>query len=209
MSSEHADGLAEIVPDDFTEYYPGDTIAECLEYAHRQAPTSTPASEVKRCPTCGTQRVYPRGTDASAGPPREYDSAYKCARGHRFDDPVFGDPEELDLDADVGEEDTDTEDEEDPFVWVDPEDLAEPPLTRQLAALDDDTLAALAIYCYRPWNHTEADPSYRELSRIFPYSRDWVGPRVREWKDGGHREKVADPRPPLTTAAGAEGVSAE
>ena len=215
MSSEHADGegLAEVVPDDFTDYYPGDTIAECLEYAHRQAPTSTPPDEVKRCPTCGTQRVYPRGTDASAGPPREYDSAYKCARGHRFDDPVVGDPEELDLDADEGEEDTDTEDEdeEDPFVWVSEEDLAEPPLSRQLQALDDDVLAALAIYCYRPWHHTEADPSYRDLGRIFPYSRDWVGERVREWKRGEHREKVADPRRCVTVAgaAGAEGVSAE
>ena len=219
MSSEHADaeGLAEVVPDDFTDYYPGDTIAECLEYAHRQAPTSTPSDEVKRCPYCASRRVYPRGTDGSVGPPREYETEYKCASGHRFDDPVYGDPEELDLreeDTDDSGEDTDGGDggdEEDPFVWVSEDDLAEPPLPRQLATLDDDTLAALAICCYRPWHHTAEDPSYRDLGRIFPYSRDWVGERVREWKRGEHREKVADPRRCVTVAGagGAEGVPAE
>jgi hypothetical protein len=192
MSSETGDGLAEIVPDDFTDHYPGDTIAECLEYAHRQAPTTTPADEAKRCPTCGTQRVYPK-SDRSMGPKTDRKSgSYVCSERHHFDDPVYGDPEELDLDDEEGD---DTDSDADPFVWVSEEDLAEPPLTRQLAALDDETLAALAIFLYRPWNHTEADPSYRELGRIFPYSRTWVGDRVREWKGGEHRDLVADPRP--------------
>ena len=204
MSSENADGLADVVPDDFLDTWGASTYEEALARAE-QAPTTTPDEELPRCPTCGTQRVYPRGTADTMGPPSQYDSEYKCARGHRFDDPAYGDPEELDLDAD--DTDEDTEPESDPFVWVSEEDLAEPPLPRQLVALDDDTLAALAIYCYRPWNHTEADPSYRELGRIFPYSRDWVGERVREWKRGEHREKVADPRPRVS--ADAEGVAAE
>ena len=201
MSSENDDGRpAEVVPDDFLDTWGASTYKEALEKAE-QAPTTTPSDEVKRCPTCGSQRVYPRGTAASAGPPREYDAAYKCARGHRFDDPVYGDPSDLDLD-----EEGDGGTEADPFVWVSEEDLAEPPLARQLATLDDDVLAALAIYCYRPWE--EAGPSYRTLATIWPYSSDWIGDRVREWKDGDHREKVADPRPPLTTAD-AEGVAAE
>ena len=204
MSSENADGLADVVPDDFLDTWGASTYEEALARAE-QAPTTTPDEELPRCPTCGTQRVYPRGTAETMGPPREHDAEYKCARGHRFDDPVYGDPEELDLDADDTDDDTDTDG--DPFVWVDPEDLAEPPLARQLATLDDETLTALAIYCYRPWE--EAGPSYRTLATIWPYSSDWIGDRVREWKDGEHREKVADPRPPLTTAAGAEGVAAE
>jgi hypothetical protein len=226
MSSEHADaeGLAEVVPDDFTDYYPGDTIAECLEYAHRQAPTSTPSDEVKRCPTCGTQRVYPRGTDASTGPPREHEEAYICTNRHRFEDPVYGDPEDLDLreeeepdsegdEADTDGEDTDGEDtdgddQEDKMEDTkpdthtddeepDPDDQedTEDPVARRLGTLDDDTLAAIAIYCYRPWNHTDADPTYQEIAGRLPYSRQWVGERVREWKDGGHRQKVPDPRP--------------
>jgi hypothetical protein len=209
MSSDSADGeaspLDELVPDDFLDTWGAATYTEALKKAE-QAPTTTPEDELPRCPVCGTQRVYPRGVKGSAGQAREYDSDYVCSERHHFDDPVYGDPDDLDLD----DEGDDTAGEPaDPFVWVDEEDLAEPPLTRQLQALDDDTLAALAIYCYRPWGHTEADPSYRELGRIFPYSRDWVGERVREWKRGEHREKVADPRPPLTTAAGAEGVAAE
>lgn len=61
---------------------------------------------------------------------------------------------------------------------------------RLLADADDATLTALAVYLYRPWEHTDADPSYRELSTLFPYSRDWVGERVRAWKDGEFRDLV-------------------
>jgi hypothetical protein len=213
MSSDGADGeaspLDEVVPDDFLDTWGASTYEEALERAE-QAPTTTPDDELPRCPVCGTQRVYPRGTKGSAGQDRENDTDYVCSDRHHFSNPVYGDPEELDL----REEDTDGADggdEVDPFVWVSEEDLAEPPLTRQLAALNDDVLAALAIYCYRPWHHTAEDPSYRDLGRIFPYSRDWVGERVREWKRGEHREKVADPRRCVTVggAAGAEGVSAE
>jgi hypothetical protein len=164
--------------------------------------------------------VYPRGTDASTGPPREHEERYICTNRHRFDDPVYGDPADLDLreeeeepdsegdEADTDGEDTDPDVQEDkmddtkPDTHTDDEEpdpddrsAAEDPVARRLGTLDDDTLAAIAIFCYRPWNHTDAEPSYRDIADSLPYSRDWVGSKVREWRDGDHREKVPDPRP--------------
>jgi hypothetical protein len=49
------------------------------------------------------------------------------------------------------------------------------------------------IYLYRPWSPT--GPSYRDLESILPYSSDWVGDRVRAWKDGEYHDLVRDPRP--------------
>jgi hypothetical protein len=76
-----------------------------------------------------------------------------------------------------------------------------------LAELDDRRLAALVIYLYRPWSPT--GPSYRDLESVVPYSSDWVGARVRAWKDGEFRTLVRDPRPRVSLAIDAEEVSAE
>jgi hypothetical protein len=190
-----------IAPDDLPQRVDADveTIDEAVEWLHKFGGSSTPPEERPRCPECQSQRVYPRDTDTSDGPPRDYDTPYVCANRHHFDDPVYLDPEEVDHGA--------AEEESDPFVWVTPDDLEEPPLRRQLAELDDRRLAALVIYLYRPWSPT--GPSYRDLESILPYSSDWVGDRVRAWKDGDHRDLVRDPRPRVTIATDAEEVSAE
>jgi len=196
----------EVVPDEFVDSWGASSVEEALEKAE-EAPTTTPADERKRCPVCATQRVYPKPNkgDQSTRKPGEY----VCTNRHHFDDPVFGDPADLDLreeeeepDSEGDGEDTDGEDtdgdthtdDEEPDSEGDGEDT-EDPVARRLGTLDDDTLAAIAIYCYRPWNHTDADPTYRDIAERLPYSRQWVGERVREWKDGHHREKVPDPRP--------------
>lgn len=50
-----------------------------------------------------------------------------------------------------------------------------------------------AIRLYRPWDD-EADSTYREVADVIEgYSDKWVGARVREWKDGKHRDLVSDP----------------
>jgi hypothetical protein len=175
--------IEEIAPDDFTESYPGDTIDDCLNYAHRQAPTTTPESELPKCPVCRTRRVYSKTSKETGG--ETVDSDYRCANRHHFDNPVYAEP----------------------FEWVDADDLEEPPLRRRLAELDDRRLAALVIYLYRPWSPT--GPSYRDLGSILPYSSDWVGDRVRAWKDGEYRDLVRDPRPRVSLAIDAEEVSAE
>jgi hypothetical protein len=208
-----SDDPREVVPDEFVESWGAASVEEALEKAE-QAPTTTPTDERKRCPVCATQRVYPKPSkgDQSTRKPGEY----VCANRHHFDDPVYGDPEDLDLREEEGEpdfegdgEDTDADDQEEKMEDTKPdshtddeepgseggEEDTENPVARRLGTLDDDTLAAIAIYCYRPWGHTDADPTYQEIAGRLPYSRQWVGERVREWKDGDHREAVPDPRP--------------
>jgi hypothetical protein len=51
-----------------------------------------------------------------------------------------------------------------------------------------------AIRACKPWEDADG-LSYAEASRLVDYSREWVGNRVREWRDDHqHRELVADPR---------------
>jgi len=89
------------------------------------------------------------------------------------------------------------DDPEAAFRWVGDVgvDLEEPPVRRRLEQLDDDELAALAIVLYSPWHHTDDDPSHRDLAKVFPYSRNWIGKQIRAWRDGEFRDLVADPRP--------------
>jgi hypothetical protein len=179
--------IDDIAPDDFLSTWGASTYEQAIEKAE-QAPTTTPDSELPRCPVCGTQRVYPRGTKGSAGQGRENDTDYVCSDRHHFDDPVFGDP-----DGDVEDDEPGEEADRDPFEWVAADELAEPPLRRLLDDADKETLTALALYCYRPWE--DAGPSYQELGEFFGYSRQWVGERVRGWRDGEYRDLVPDPRP--------------
>ena len=232
-----------VVPEEFLENWDASSVDEALRKA-AQAPTTTPAEERPRCPVCGTLRVSPRPTDTSDGPPQQHDGAYVCRERHYFSDPVYGDPDDLELreaddtEAEDGDEDeeelveateaktetkseteteTDTDTDEDAVKHTDTdsktdtdddeedrEEHTEDRVARRLATLDHDVLVALAIYCHRPWGHTDQDPSYEEIAESLPYSRGWVGQRVREWKDGKHRDKVADPRPQFAAGGGGE-----
>jgi hypothetical protein len=50
-----------------------------------------------------------------------------------------------------------------------------------------------AIRLYKPWDDSN-DTTYREVADVIDeYSKSWVSNRVREWKDGEHRDLVADP----------------
>jgi len=184
--------LDRIAPDDLPERVDADveTIDGAVEYLHKFGSSSTSYEDRPRCPECGTIRIGPAtGPTQQTHDGTDYD--YRCTNWHRFDDPA---PPlaEVDDDADeVGRESDESDDG--PFRWLDADDLAEPPLRRRLEQLDDRSLTALAIFLYRPWE--PAGPSYRDLATIWPYSSDWIGDRVRAWKDGGHRDLVADPRP--------------
>ncbi len=194
MSESRDRPLDRIAPDGLVEQVDGaETVDDAIAYLHKFGDSTTPREQRPRCPDCGTVRIAPLpGYDDQ----RETDAAYKCDHGHRFDTPapplaeVDDDFDLADLD---GFEGADDESDDDPFEWVDDDELEEPPLARQLEALDDRTLTALAIYCYAPWE--DAGPSYRELKTVFPYSRQWIGERVRAWRDGEYRDLVADPRP--------------
>jgi len=178
-----------IAPNGFVDAYPGRTVDECLAYAHRQAPSTTPASDTPLCPACGSQRVRRRNAHKTKDQlQKDADPDWNCKNCREF----FEDPEYrgFDLPRRV----------EDDFEYVDGSDLAEPPFTRQLAQLDDDVLAVLAIYCYAPW-WPGTGMTGPELAEVFPYGPSWIQARVREWRDGAYRDLVADPRPRLDCGA--------
>jgi len=189
--------IDEIAPDDFLSTWGVSTYEEAFERAE-QAPTTTPDDEIKRCPhaDCLSQRIRRKpGYDDQ----HQIDTEYVCTACRRhFDDPIVGEPDDagelIVVDTSDGPGEL-AEPDADAFEWVSEDDLAEPPVGRRLEQLDDRSLTALAIVLYAPWHHTDDDPSYRDLGTVFPYSRDWVGERVRAWKDGEHRDLVADPRP--------------
>lgn len=50
-----------------------------------------------------------------------------------------------------------------------------------------------AIRLYEPWND-EKQTSYKDVASVIEgYKKSWVGDRMKEWRDGEHRELVADP----------------
>lgn len=55
-------------------------------------------------------------------------------------------------------------------------------------------LTKVAIRLYQPWDE-ESDTSYEDVaSAIVDRGESWVGNRVREWRNGKHRDLVPDPR---------------
>ena len=51
-----------------------------------------------------------------------------------------------------------------------------------------------SIRLYEPWND-DNDTTYTDVARVIEgYKKSWVGDRVKEWRDGEHRELVPDPR---------------
>ena len=181
--------IDEIAPSEWLKEKWGTTEPEAaIEMAEAARTSSDPPH--KRCPACRSRRVFRKSNDHQ---PQKVDTdwvCHNCQPRYHFEEPIVGDP-------DGG------------CDWVDADDLEAPPLRRQLAALDDDALAALAILLYRPWNHAETDPSYRDLASVFPYSRVWIGDHIRAWKAGDRRDLVAAPRVRVDLSAGVEEVEAE
>lgn len=59
--------------------------------------------------------------------------------------------------------------------------------------LERRELIKVAIRLYKPWDDSN-DVNYNEVARaIEAREKSWVGNRVREWKNGEHRDLVADP----------------
>lgn len=69
----------------------------------------------------------------------------------------------------------------------DEEEVLEPEEVERLEAIK------YAIRLYQPWDD-EKQHTYEEVAEVLDeYSHAWVGNRVREWRDGEHRELVPDP----------------
>ena len=186
-----------VVPDGFCDAWGADTIPEALAIAEG-APGTTPNEEKPRCnePGCWTTRLHVK--TASRDIPNQVDTKYRCYNGHHFDDPrpPIGEcPREYALKwLDDQQRRRGIHIKTMPintgFEWC--TDLKDPDeRTPVLSQLDDETLTALAIRAYEPWR--DGGPSYREIASVMPYSRWWVGERVRAWGDGEHRDLVPDP----------------
>lgn len=49
-----------------------------------------------------------------------------------------------------------------------------------------------AIRAVKPWDD-DAGMDYRDAAGLVDYAKTWVGDRVRDWRDGEHRDLVPDP----------------
>lgn len=51
----------------------------------------------------------------------------------------------------------------------------------------------VAVRLYKPWKD-ETEHTQREVAKAVDYSHVWVGERLREWRDGEHRDLVPHPK---------------
>jgi len=170
-----------------------DTVDEALAYASRCLSSSTDPAEQQRCPECESRRVILRagrwGTDDS--------SKYKCdGCGTRFDRALPPLSRVKDDEPDDDEPDDDTMNTtHTAFEWIETDDLADASTRGEshvLRGLTEQARVELTLRLYKPW--TDDGPSYREIAKLLPNSRYWVGARVREW----HRELVPGPWPTVS-----------
>ena len=185
MGATEWDDPHDILPESFRERYREcDTVEQALRKAERREST-TPDDERRKCKVCGSHRLKKKIKRREVVNRRP--EKFVCTTcGEHQDDPITpNDPDTM--------HGTATHDDRKPFDWTTAHDLEDPDERAPvLSQLDEETLTALAIRAYAPWS--DAGPSYRELGAVLPYSRQWVGERVRAWRDGEHRDLVADPR---------------
>lgn len=183
-----------VVPESFLDDYDADTIPEALETAERR-PSTTDPDDLSRCPECGSTQIKRKvAHDHSDRQPGNWRCT--CCWRH-FDDPAHGM---------IPRENRGT-----PFSWIDDDDLHDAEdrteLQPPLAQLDEDALVTAVIRLYQPWR--EAGPSYRDLAPYTPYTREWVGSRIRAWRDGEYRDLVPDPTAEQTCVSQENGEPAE
>ena len=188
-----------ILPECFKREYGGcQSVDEALRVAENE-PSTTPEDERRRCPVCGSRRL--RRKTASRDTPNARPEDWKCTSCYwHFDNPITpNDPDTM--------HGTATHDDRKPFDWMNSNRLEDPDeRAPALSQLDDETLTALAIRAYEPWS--DGGRSYSEIAAVLPYSRWWVGERVRGWKRGEYRDLVADPREQPSVDVTADGSTA-
>ena len=195
-----------------------DELAEALRLAERQRST-TDYDTMPRCPECLTTELKIKSQSGYTSATSKGD--YGChGCGAHFDEPrapLAEHPVEhawkwlLDQQTSRSAY-LDTMPMNTPFEWLsnceltDPAERGSSPLFDH-PALDDATLTELAIRLYRPWS--DGGPSYRTLADLFPYSRTWIGDRVREWRDGEHRDLVERPGPTVDDESDATALATD
>lgn len=194
----------DLIPETFKrEYRSFESVRDALEHQER-LPSSTPEAARARCPDCGSTSITPHNTAPDGGPAP---ADWKCTECKTwFDDPEKPTMNDYDTKKSTRfrwnrEEDILLPENRsalgaapDDFEWVAQDDLKDPDergMNALFAGLDRETLLAVTIVLREPWR--DSGPSYPEIAELLPYADSWVGHRVREWRDGEHRDLVPDP----------------
>jgi hypothetical protein len=173
----------DLVPQAFKNTFPEhDTVRDALRHAERLKSSTPPEDRAGTCPECDSISISPIGTGQREGSANDW----KCNEcEHRFTDPNEPDMNRYNHTAHYR------------FQFLDEDDLVDPDrrtaLDPPFADVARDTAVAIAILLRRPWREEGERRSYGEIARYLPYEDSWVGHRVREWRDGEHRELVPDP----------------
>ena len=188
-----------IVPDSFKERFSGcDTVEEALEIAARRHST-TEDGERERCPYCLSIQVSSKPNKRRS--PQQKPGKYRCRhQGCRCHFDQTADETTIAM----------TDDRADAFDWIVPENLADPEergFSPLFDGLDEMVRVELALRLYRPWS--DDGPAYRTLAELFPNSHEWIGSRVRAWKDGEYRDLVEDPRATVDSDSGDDAIAAD
>ena len=189
--------IREIAPSDFTDRWEADSFGEALEKAERANPYGP--DEQARCPTCLS--VQQRKKRRKSRMEHRIETEWKCLSCHSHHDtllpPLAERPVERAyawlLDQQRRRDPDKTMPVNTPFEWTSRTDLKDPsdrlPVVAELPKRD---VEALAIHLRRPWSDDDG-LAYSEIAEWLPYSRQWVGERIRAWRDGDLRDLVADP----------------
>jgi hypothetical protein len=177
-----------IIPEQFRERYgDSETVADALRRASSR-PSTTSLDERPRCPECNSTHVSAKPSEMR-GNGNGRDGGFRCGKSDcmaHFEEPVYN--------TAIPMNDTRAL----TFDWIDPEELDDPDtrsaLDSPFADADRETAVALAILLRRPWRDEDERRNYPEIARYLPYADSWVGHRVREWRDGDHRDLVGAPR---------------
>lgn len=176
MGAEDWDDPHDLIPDQFREQFAdSETVAAALRRAE-SLPSSTPDSDRSCCPGCYSVAITPK-MDTIGEQPNRRAGAWKCTEcQEHFSEPLNMNPKAT------------------AFEWIDPDDLPDADARERLTPsldVDRETAVRYALLLRAPWRDDEP-LSYPEIAAALPYKDSWVGHRVREWRDGEHRELVAD-----------------
>ena len=185
---------------DFPERWGCDTFRAALSRAEN-SPSTTDYDTFERCPSCLSIKIRRKADHVEMSHKRQ--TEYKCTAvgcGEHFNEPwppIAECPVEralrwLDDQQERRDKHIKTMPVNTVFEWC--SDLKDPDDRESIipfADVERERAVELAIRMREPW--TDGGPSYDTIAELLPYEDSWVGHRVREWRDGEHRDLVADP----------------
>jgi len=170
-------------PDAFCEEWGADTVAEALAAAE-DAPSTTPAADMRRCKFCGSRKL--RKKKANYNIEHMKAEGFRCEECHEHQDNPAPPLSEVDGDIEWHPNNA----KHTAFEWVvdsdQLEDKPDPGLHPDLPDLEErdvDEAARWAVLLTRPWSDDDG-MTIREAAEHIPFSRQFVTRRKQMWRDG-------------------------